>query len=112
MTILRYVALAVALLFIVTIARLGALERGGPAHADVSLPGGIPGTLYLPGSGNPFFAPPPAAAQRPPAVLLVHGFTADREVMSVLARWITQNGYAVLTIDVRGHGGNRHPFAN
>ena len=110
MKILRYGALAVAILFILGVARLAALDKGGPSHADVILPGAIPGTLYIPGEANPFFGPPPA--QRAPAVVLVHGFTADREIMSVLARWITQNGYAVLTIDVRGHGANRNPFVN
>ncbi len=108
MKILRYVALAVAILFILDIARLAALDRGGPFHSDVVLPGAIPGTLYIPGAEDPFFGPPPA--QRAPAVVLVHGFTADREIMSVLARRIAQNGYAVLTIDVRGHGANRNPF--
>ena len=111
MKILRYAALAVAILFILAVARLAALDKGGPPHSDVVLPGAIPGTLYLPGAGNlPFLWPPPA--QRAPAVVLVHGFTADREIMSVLARWITQNGYAVLAIDVRGHGANRNPFVN
>ena len=37
------VVLAVALL-----ARLGAQQRGGPAHTDVSIGDGIPATLYLP----------------------------------------------------------------
>jgi dienelactone hydrolase len=110
MTILRYAALAVAILFILAVARLAALEKGGPAHTDVVLAGEIPGTLYLPGAGNPFFEPPPA--QRPAAVVLLHGIIADREIMSVLARWIAQNGYAVLTIDLRGHGANRNPFVN
>jgi dienelactone hydrolase len=109
---LRLAALAVALFFIIAIGRLAALEKGGPAHADMFLPGDIPATLYLPAEGNPFFAPPPPQAKRPPAVVLVHGFTADREIMSVLARWIAQNGYAVLAIDVRGHGANRNPFVN
>ena len=110
MKILRYLALTVAILFILAVARLAALDKGGPSHAEVVLPGAIPATLYLPGTGDPFSWPP--QAQRPPAVVLVHGFTADREIMSVLARWITQNGYAVMTIDVRGHGANRNPFAN
>ncbi len=112
MRILRYGALAVAILFILGVARLAALDKGGPSHTDVVLPGAIPGTLYLPGipaAGNPFFGVP---AQRAPAVVLVHGFSADREIMSTLARWIAQNGYAVLTIDVRGHGANRNPFVN
>src|SRR6202521_1848908 len=110
MKILRYAALAVAILFILAVARLAALDKGGPTHSDVLLPGSIPGTLYIPGEGNSFFGPRPAHPA--PAVVLVHGFTADREIMSVLARWITQNGYAVLTIDVRGHGANRNPFVN
>jgi len=110
MKILRYAALAVAIIFILAVARLAALDRGGPSHGDVVLPGGIPGTLYLPGPGDVFFGMPPE--QRAPAVVLIHGFSADREIMSVLARWITQNGYAVLAIDVRGHGANRNPFEN
>jgi len=111
MNILRYAALTAAILFILTVARLAALDWGGPSHAEVVLPGAIPGTLYLPGAGGVSFLWPPPA-QRPPAVVLVHGFTADREIMSVLARWIAQNGYAVLAIDVRGHGANRNPFVN
>jgi pimeloyl-ACP methyl ester carboxylesterase len=107
----RYAALAVAILFVLTVARLVALERSGPYHNDLTLLGGIPGTLYLPGAKNPFFElVPRPQAQRPPGVVLVHGFTADRKTMSTLARWIAQSGYAVLTIDVRGHGANRNPF--
>ncbi|MGO9449823.1 MAG: dienelactone hydrolase family protein [Candidatus Binataceae bacterium] len=113
MTVLRYVALAVAILFVVTVARLAVLEKGGPAHDDVMLDGGIPATFYLPGAGNPFFELVSSPqAQRPPGVVLVHGFSGDREIMSALARWIAQNGYAVLAIDVRGHGANRNPFDN
>ncbi|HEV2171406.1 MAG TPA: alpha/beta fold hydrolase, partial [Candidatus Binatus sp.] len=53
---------------------------------------------------------PKPQAQRPPAVVLIHGFSADRAFMSGLARRLTQNGYGVLAIDVRGHGENRNPF--
>ncbi len=49
-------------------------------------------------------------AERPPAVVLIHGFMADRKIMSVLARRLAENGYAVLAIDVNGHGENRNPF--
>jgi len=113
MKVLHYVALAVAILFVLTVARLAALEKGGPAHDDVMLEGGIPATFYLPGAGNPFFdLTSSPQAQRPPGVVLVHGFSADRETMSTLARWIAQNGYAVLAIDLRGHGANRNPFDN
>ena len=54
---------------------------------------------------------PPEAAARPPAVVLVHGFAADRVAMSTLARRLAQNGYAVLAIDLHGHGANRNAFA-
>jgi dienelactone hydrolase len=117
-TYLRVLAWIVAALFLLTIVRLAQDQKRGPAHSEVTLPGGIPATLYLPGrsgmvAGNPFLQPfPPAPAERPPAVVLVHGFTADRETMSSLARKIAQNGYGVLAIDVRGHGENRNPFEN
>src|SRR5271165_6418986 len=113
MNALRYAALAVSILFVLTVACLVALEKSGPYHNDLTLEGGIPGTLYLPGTQNPFFKlVPPPQVLRPPGVVLVHGFTADRKTMSTLARWIAQNGYAVLTIDLRGHGANRNPVDN
>ncbi|MGH7248363.1 MAG: alpha/beta hydrolase, partial [Pseudomonadota bacterium] len=91
--------------------RFSSMQAGGPPHMEVEISGGIPGTLYLPGSGNPFYAiQPPPPDKRRPAVLLVHGFSSDRALMSVLARRIARNGYAVLTIDLRGHGQNRNPF--
>ena len=102
-------ALAIALLFVLTLARLARLDAGGPAHEFVELPGMEPATLYLPGEGNPFYHVFPPA-NPPPAVVLVHGFTADRQLMSTLARRIAQNGYAVLAVDVAGHGANRNPF--
>jgi dienelactone hydrolase len=102
-------ALVVAILFLLAVARLARLDAGGPAHEFVNLPGQQPATLYLPGKGNPFFRVFPPA-DRPPAVVMVHGFMADRQFMSALARRIAQNGYAVLAIDVSGHGANRNPF--
>jgi dienelactone hydrolase len=102
-------ALVVAIVFLLALARLARLDAGGPAHEFVNLPGQEPATLYLPGKGNPFFRVFPPAS-RPPAIVMVHGFTADRQFMSALARRIAQNGYAVLAIDVSGHGANRNPF--
>jgi dienelactone hydrolase len=102
-------ALVVAILFLLALARLGRLDAGGPAHEFVNLPGQEPATLYLPGKGSPFFRVFPPAS-RPPAIVMVHGFMADRQFMSTLARRIAQNGYAVLAIDVSGHGANRNPF--
>ncbi len=115
-TYLRVLAWLVAAWFILTVARLAQDQKRAPAQIDVVLTGGIPGTMYLPGpggmaAGNPFLTPfPPPVAERPPAVVLVHGFIADRETMSSLARKIAQNGYGVLAIDMRGHGANRNPF--
>jgi dienelactone hydrolase len=87
-------------------------ERAGTAHADLSLPNGMPATLYLPEPPSPTgFLPEPRGPEgAAPVVLLVHGYTADRASVSVLARRLASNGYAVLAPDVRGHGANRNPF--
>jgi dienelactone hydrolase len=107
----RIIAIVLVLLFIVAVARLARLENGGPPHAFVMLPGQEPATMYMPGPGNPFYTLfPKPAAERPPAVVLIHGFTGDRVLMSGLARRLAENGYAVLAIDVNGHGENRNPF--
>jgi len=93
------------------LARLGALEAGGPSHGELELRGGQPATLYLPGEPgpDPRRAPEPAA-EKPPAVVLAHGFASDRAGTSTLARRLAQAGYAVLALDFRGHGANRRPF--
>jgi dienelactone hydrolase len=108
---LRVLAFVLGVAFLVAVARLIALDRGGPAHTDLSLPGGAPATLYMPGAGNPIMRlfPP---AERPPCVVLGHGFLADRQLMSTLARRIAENGYAVLAFDFHGHGQNRNPLAH
>src|SRR5579862_491559 len=111
MNVLRGLAIVLAVLFVLAVGRLGFLNRGGPAHTDTMLPGMEPATIYLPGPGYPFynqFAKP--IAERPAAVGLVHGVSAARQTMSALARRLTENGYAVITIDVNGHGENRNPF--
>lgn len=111
MKILNIVWIALVLLFLGLITHLQTLERGGPPHAFVMLPGQEPATFYLPGPGYPFFEQfPKPQAQRPPAVVLIHGFSGDRVIMSGLARRLAQNGYGVLAIDVSGHGENRNPF--
>ena len=105
------IAVGLLVVFLLAIARLTRLENGGPAHAFVMLPGQEPATMYLPGPGLPFYTLfPKPAAERPPAVVLIHGFMGDRKLMSTLARRLTENGYAVLAIDVNGHGENRNPF--
>jgi dienelactone hydrolase len=113
----RAVVVVAAIIFILIVTRLAHYQNGLPPHQDQFLPGGEPATMYLPGSsnqpgpGNPFFQSfPKPVADRPPAVVLVHGFSSDRVGTSALARRIAQNGYGVLAIDVRGHGENRNSF--
>src|SRR5262245_45876024 len=92
---------------------LGRAERAGPVHLDLVIPGGIPATLYLPGTppaDGSVFPEPHGAGNGPPVVLLVHGYSADRAGMSVLARRLASNGYGVLAIDLRGHGESAAPF--
>ena len=113
----RVGAFLVAAMFLLSMLPLAHFQHGAPPHQDVSLPGGVPATMYLPGAtnqpgpDNPFFQSiPKPPEQRPPAVILVHGFSSDRAATSALARRIAQNGYGVLAIDVRGHGENRNSF--
>ena len=111
MKISRIITIILVALFIIAVARLARLENGGPPHAFVMLPGQEPATMYLPGPGHPFYTQfPKPAAERPPAVVLIHGFSGDRRLMSTLARRLAENGYGVLAIDVNGHGENRNPF--
>jgi alpha-beta hydrolase superfamily lysophospholipase len=103
------VSLLAAALLALLLLRLGRLERGGPVHHDLVLSGGIPATLYLPGVVSSL--EPPPRDERAPVVVLVHGFASDRVGLSVLARSLCEAGYAVLSLDLRGHGENRTPFA-
>ncbi len=100
--------------FLLATAWLGRLERDGPAHGDLSLAGDVPATLYLPaparGAGFAAFLDPPPRDERPPALVLMHGFAGDRLSLSSLARRLAASGYAVLAIDARGHGQNRNPL--
>ena len=113
MRLLRVVCAGALVIYMMTLWRLAYLEAGGAPHIDFQLKGGIPATLYMPPGENPNdrIEPLPPGA-RPPAVLLIHGFSFDRAMMSTLARRIANAGYGVLAIDVRGHGDNRNPFAS
>jgi dienelactone hydrolase len=111
---LPWVCAAALLVHLGSAAWLGRLERGGPAHAEVTLDGGIPATFYLPregGSSREAFLDAPPRGERAPCVVLMHGFASDRTGVSVLARRLARAGYAVLAFDARGHGQNRNPFA-
>jgi dienelactone hydrolase len=100
--------------FLLASAWLGSLERGGPPHSDLMLEGGVPATLYLPppasGDATSAFTQAPEPGERPPAVILAHGFSSDRANLSALARRLAGSGFAVLTPDLRGHGENRNRF--
>ena len=106
-----WVSAAALLAFLAGAVRLGQLERGGPPHADLVLEGGTPATLYLPeAAGEGAFLDPPPRDERPPGVVLLHGFASSRAFTSSLARRLALAGYAVLAPDARGHGANRNPF--
>jgi dipeptidyl aminopeptidase/acylaminoacyl peptidase len=48
----------------------------------------------------------PGARAGGPAVLLLHGINNDRRLFDRKAAWLNGLGYAVLAIDLRGHGGS------
>lgn len=92
------------------LARLSSQESGGPAHTNAAV-NNVPATLYIPQrvhNGEFPLAPPPG--QRPPLVVVAHGFTADQQIMSTISRSLANHGFAVLAIDFRGHGSNPHPL--
>lgn len=93
--------------------RLAHQERTGPPHTEVTVGDGIPVTFFVPGDVDRDFQELPEPRQegeRPPVVVLAHGFALDRSLMSPLARSLVAHGYAVVSFDWRGHGANRHPF--
>ncbi len=114
-TVVSLGALAATLLCVLWLARL---EASGPRRIELDLAGAMPATLYLPEAAGALpeaagalpEAAGGAAGGRPPAVVLAHGIASDRAGVSALARALVQAGYAVLTFDFRGHGGNRNPF--
>jgi dienelactone hydrolase len=114
---LRRVGAIVTILAVVAgallLVQLGAQQRGDPPHQDITLDGGLPLTLYVPGDVDRDFQalPDPApVGQRPPVIVLAHGFGGDRALMSSLARSFAAAGYAVAAFDFRGHGTNANRF--
>ena len=106
------IVMAIAVVLgIVLVGALGAEERGGPPHTFANLSNGTPATLYVPGKmdGDNFPLQPPKG-QRPPVVIVAHGFSADQAIMSTISRSLAKAGYAVVSIDFRGHGANTHSF--
>jgi dienelactone hydrolase len=111
LTPLAVVMLVAVVLGVVLVGALGAEERGGPPHTFANLSNGTPATLYVPGKmdGHNFPLQPPKG-QRPPVVIVAHGFSADQAIMSTISRSLAKAGYAVVSIDFRGHGSNTHSF--
>lgn len=76
-----------------------ALARGVPAPEVVQIKTSdgqlLQGSFYKPASG------------RPPGVLLVHDAGASRVQLEPLADRLQKQGFGVLTIDLRGHGGSK-----
>lgn len=111
---LAYKATALVLVFaaFVLLLRMADQERGGPAHDELSIGQGLPATLYLPveAEDDGDFPEPKPEGQRPPVIVMAHGYSADRASMSGLARSLAEAGYAVLSVDLRGHGANTHRF--
>ena len=105
------VGVVAVLLAAVLLLRLGAQERGGPAHTSISLPNGAPAMLYIPGHVNvDEFPLQPPPDRRPPLVVVAHGYSSDQAIMSSIARSLARAGYAALTFDFRGHGANTKAF--
>lgn len=52
----------------------------------------------------------PSGADDLPAVVVVHGFSGSRQLMSSYARALAGAGYGVLLPDLPGHGANRAPL--
>ena len=65
---------------------------------EVLIGGSIPARIYLP------------EAQKPPIVIVAHGFTGDKEIMQSLVHSLVRDGFAVLAFDFRGHGQNDAAF--
>lgn len=111
---IAYKATAVVLVLaaFVLMLKMADQERGGPAHADVYFGDGLPATLYLPvdADDDGDLPVPPPKGERPPVVVMSHGYSVDRASMSGMARSLARAGYAVLSIDLRGHGANTHAF--
>ena len=110
--VLPIIGVVLLLLAGVLMMALGAQERGGPPHTWVFMGDGVPGTLYMPGDApdDMRFPEPKPKGQRPPVIVMGHGYSSDQQGMSILARSLAKAGYATLTFDFQGHGANPHRF--
>ncbi|MEH1017288.1 alpha/beta hydrolase [Micromonospora sp. CPCC 206060] len=93
---------------------LGITQREAVPQRELVV-NGVPITLYMPGtvpvvpdSTVDLPAPLPPGS-RPPGLVLAHGHSADRAMMSWLAGRLAAAGIVVATFDFRGHGTHRAP---
>ena len=108
----RVTAVVLVLAAFLLLLKLNDQQQGGPAHGEFSLGDGIPATLYLPvdAEDDGDLPEPLPKGERPPVIVMAHGYSADRASMSGMARSLAEAGYAVVNIDLRGHGSNTHAF--
>jgi dienelactone hydrolase len=98
---------AAVLGFAVAVVLLVRAERE-VAHYAVTLSTGAPAVVYEPGVAPPFG--PPEHEEPLPVLVLAHGFSGSKGMMSSLARRLARSGYAVIALDLRGHGKNPRPL--
>ena len=108
----RVTAVVLVLAAFLLLLKLNDQQEGGPAHGEFSIGDGIPATLYLPvdAEDDGDLPEPLPKGERPPVIVMAHGYSADRASMSGMARSLARAGYAVVNIDLRGHGSNTHAF--
>jgi dienelactone hydrolase len=78
-------------------------------HSSMLLPGDIPAIVYEPGPAFEFGVAS-FFDEKLPVVILCHGFTGNKTMMHLLATGLVRSGYAVVSIDFRGHGENEALF--
>ncbi|MFO7592642.1 MAG: alpha/beta fold hydrolase [Pseudomonadota bacterium] len=79
------------------------VETGSPADAGlpyrtISIPTENARQLFS------WYIPPPAQAEQAPAVVAMHGWGSNAELMLPFAKILHQAGYATLLVDARNHG--------
>lgn len=100
-SIMKFAAAAVSALLLILLFAFytrAVSYRDGFDRREVMIGGSIPAQVYLPDT------------EKPPVVIVAHGFTADKEIMQSLAYSLVRDGFAVVTFDFRGHGENTTDF--
>jgi len=97
----KLIALAVSLALLVLLFllywRMDAY-RDSVDRRETLIAGSIPAHIYLP------------EVEKPPIVIVAHGFTANKEMMQSLDYSLVRDGFAVVSFDFRGHGQNTTAF--